>query len=425
MRGGLFRRRQEGKSRSCPHAVTPPRGTIITTHELSFLRSTLTVAVLAVTGILAVGQTYVVLGMLEQIAADLHTTQTAAAATSSVFGVSYAAGFLASGPLAARFGARRVLLAGLSCASVAAVAVSFPTTLDSELVLRALQGLCTAVFAPCALVYVSQHFPLRLRTLATTALTTAFLASAVVMPLLAASAAAVLGWRGVFTACGALLLMCTICLWMLLQYQQVNPVPVGQALLGLPRVLRSGRLLALYVATAGVLAGYIAFFTALQLSSSTAVHNFPGGLQGLRLATLPALVAVTGAAGIMHRLSSWQRATGGFILAACGAAAVLGAGANAAVLGAGVLVFAGAIALTAPALVARIIEVAPPGETAGATAWYGTFMFLGGSIGPVMAASVRGAGLGNAVVLVILVAAAGSVLVVATRRDSQGATRRG
>ena len=102
---------------------------------------------------------------------------------------------------------------------------------------------------------------------------------------------------------------------------------------------------------------------------------------------------------------------------------VLATGPNPAGLGAGVLIFAGAIALTAPALVARIVEVAPPGETAGATAWYGAFMFLGGSAGPVLAATVRGSGLGSAIGLVIAVTAAGAVLITATRKDSQGAVR--
>ncbi|NKV32938.1 MFS transporter [Rhodococcus hoagii] len=391
----------------------------MTSPALSQIRSVVSVAVLTVTGILAVGQTYVVLGLIDSMADSLRVPPSAVAASTTIFGIAYACGFLAAGPLAGRFGAKPVLLAGLVCASTTALAAAAPTSISAELVIRAVQGFVTAAFAPCALVYVAQQFPARLRTVATTALTTGFLASAVVMPLIAGPAAHLWGWRGVFLASGMGLAVCAGVLAVTLTEGAVASVPMSQALLVLPRVIRRGRMIALYLATAAVLGGYVALFTALQLSDSAAVAGFPGGLQGLRIATLPALVLVTVAASFLHGIPARRRAVAGFLLAATSAATVAIQAATA-VIAVGVVVFVAAIALTTPALVARIVEVAAPEETAGATAWYGAFMFFGGSIGPVIAASALGGNLTAAACVVVAIALLGAVLVASVNRNLPG-----
>lgn len=412
----LFRLGRLGKS-GWASLTRPWKGsTIVSTSELSRARTGLTVAFFTMTGVLAVGQAYVVLGMLNQIGEELRVTPAAATTLTTVFGVAYAVGFLLTGPLATRFGVSRVLVIGLGGASVAAFMVTaLPTSLEVALTVRAGQGFLSAAFAPCALVYVSQQFPRRQRTFATTALTTAFLASALVMPLLAGLAAVAWGWRGVFAGSGVALFTCAASLTFLLRRDKPTAVSLAQAFFILPRVLKHWPLLGLYAATAAVLGCYVALFTALQLSTSTAIANFPGGLQGLRLASISALVLMTAVSGLLHRVSSWGRATSGFVLAALGGAAILLAEPNPAVLGTGVVLFAAAIALTAPALVARIVEASPPGATAGAAAWYGAFMFIGGSLGPILATPARGSGLPTAVLIVIAVALTGAALVLATR----------
>ncbi len=391
----------------------------MTSPALSRIRSVVTVAVLTVTGILAVGQTYVVLGLIDSMADSLRVPPSAVAASTTVFGIAYACGFLAAGPLAGRFGAKPVLLVGLVCASATALAAAAPTSISAELVIRAGQGFVTAAFAPCALVYVAQQFPARLRTVATTALTTGFLASAVVMPLIAGPAAHLWGWRGVFIASGTGLAVCAGLLAVTLTGGAVAPVPMTQALLVLPRVIRHGRMIALYLATAAVLGGYVALFTTLQLSDSAVAAGFPGGLQGLRIATLPALVLVTVAAIFLHGVPARHRAVAGFLLAAI-SAAVVATQAATAIVAIGVVVFVAAIALTTPALIARIVEIAAPEQTAGATAWYGAFMFLGGSIGPVIAASAHRGNLTVAAFIVVAITLLGAVLVASVNRPLPG-----
>ncbi|CBH50582.1 putative integral membrane protein [Prescottella equi 103S] len=178
-------------------------------------------------------------------------------------------------------------------------------------------------------------------------------------------------------------------------------------------------MIALYLATAAVLGGYVALFTTLQLSDSAVVAGFPGGLQGLRIATLPALVLVTVAASFLYGVPARHRAVAGFLLAAI-SAAVVATQAATAIVAIGVVVFVAAIALTTPALVARIVEIAAPEQTAGATAWYGAFMFLGGSIGPVIAASAHRGNLTVAACVVVAITLLGAVLVASVNRPLPG-----
>lgn len=66
------------------------------------------------------------------------------------------------------------------------------------------------------------------------------------------------------------------------------------------------------------------------------------------------------------------------------------------------------------------MEVAAPEETAGATAWYGAFMFFGGSIGPVIAASALGGNLTAAACVVVAITLLGAVLVASVNRNLPG-----
>ncbi|WP_229841182.1 MFS transporter [Streptomyces brasiliensis] len=356
------------------------------------------------TGVLVVGQTYVVLGMTRSMAETFGTPPGAVTTATTAFGIAYAAGFLVTGPIAARFGARRVLLVGLVAASVATAVTAVPSTLGPELAARAVQGALAAVFAPCALVLIAQRFTGAFRTLSTAALTTAFLASAIVMPLLAAPVAESQSWRWVFIVSAVALAACTVALAVVIPRAPVAEVPARRAATALLRVIRRPLMLALYFATAVLLTGYVALFTLLQLAPPGALLELPGELQGLRLATLPAFVLVVVVAASAHRIPARWRAVGGFVVAALGAG--LAAAATKSALVGGVVVFAAAIAFTAPAIVERLLQVGASDEPAAITAWYGAFTFLGGSVGPLIATKVAGASVTHPVLII-----AGAVLV--------------
>ncbi|MGU3586865.1 hypothetical protein ACLBYD_27380 [Rhodococcus sp. C26F] len=137
------------------------------------------------------------------------------------------------------------------------------------------------------------------------------------------------------------------------------------------------------------------------------------------MATLAALVLVPFATGLLYSVPARRRAAAGFLIAAL-SAAVIGVVDTTSVVAGGVIVFVAAIALTTPALVARIIEMSAPAETAGATAWYGAFMFLGGSSGPMIAAPAHGGGVPTAMFLVVAITLFGAALVLTAKQSQPG-----
>lgn len=379
----------------------------------SLRRSWVTIVVLACTGILAVGQTYVVLGLVESMAHGLSTPAAAVPTATTVFGLAYAAGFLLAGPLAAKFGARRVLLLGLAGAAVATVAAGLATTFEAELVLRGIQGAVTASFAPCALMWIAQQMPVRLRSSATTALTASFFASTTLLPMIAHSLPDRWGWRTMFFIGGASLLLCCLILTALLRPSLVTPgLPLNAAMATLFRVVRRPRMLLLFAATTVVLGAYVALFVAIERFPSPAVLDFPGGVQGLRALSLVALVIATAVAGALTVVPARWRAGGGFMLV-CIASGGVALAPTPLILGGAVIVFVAAIALTAPAVIECIVSTAPSEETGAAMGWYGAFTFLGGSLGPTLPAVTQG--LPGNVGLIAAAAIVGSSLMLASR----------
>jgi hypothetical protein len=163
----------------------------------------------------------------------------------------------------------------------------------------------------------------------------------------------------------------------------VASVSLRTAVLALPRALARPRQVAIDLATAAVLCVYEALFTILQLGSVRGVAAFPVGLQGLRVATLPPLLVVVLLLATLHRIAPLRRAVAGFLLAA--AAAV-------------------------------VVAVC-------ATALHGAFVFVGGSLRPVLAHIADGSGSSFATLLVALLALTGAGLTFASRQPSQGAAR--
>jgi len=128
-----------------------------------------------------VGQMYTVLALLHPMATALGTKLEQVTWTATAFGFAYAAGFLLAGPLSDRYGSRAVITAGLVAAMAATLAVSAASDLPTAIVLRSVQGLTAATFAPSALSYAVHHIAPQRRGTALTCITSGMLAAAVIM----------------------------------------------------------------------------------------------------------------------------------------------------------------------------------------------------------------------------------------------------
>ena len=370
-----------------------------------------TIALLTVTGILVVGQTYTLLPLLDAVGRTFNTPAGALTWMITAFGLAYAAGFLLAGPLSDRYGPRRVITAGLLVTALTTAAVATASSLTAGIVLRAVQGLSAAAFAPAAFSYIAERIPMQRRALALSCLTSGFLAAAVLMQVAGQALAAVAGWQAVFLASAPCLLAAAAASWTVLRPEdgRGRPAPAGAVFAAMPRLLTRPRLLALYGATTTVLGGFVALYTAISLAGPPRLVGHPQALILLRASALPAVVAIPLITPLVTRVPLPIRIAGGLAIAAlCALGASVLAGCTVA-LAAVLLVFVAGIAVAAPALVEDI--GASAGDARGAAvALYAFATFLGASLGPQFAKALTGLGFTGIAAAVAAVLGVGAVL---------------
>jgi predicted MFS family arabinose efflux permease len=375
------------------------------------------IVILTAAAITAVGQMYSVLALLPQMAATFGVDPAHVTATSTVFGVAYALGFLAAGPLASRFGPHTVMTVGLFAAAVTTLLAALPSTLLLELIARAGQGCAAAAFAPAAFTYIAESIDPRHRLLALSCLTSGFLAAAAVVPVAAQMIAAAAGWRAVFVVGAGALVVATVAVAALVPRARPRVHPCGTRLFGvLVTILGRWRLVALFGAAATFLGAYVSVFTTISLVGPPSIAGNPEALQVLRLATVPALLVIPFLGRVLRRCRPARRGAAAMGVAAMGVAA-MGAGGSVlsgslVALSITVLVLVAAIAITASAIVESLLAQVHPEETGGATALYGSFTFVGASAGPALASGVSpwGFGIGMLTASIWLAIGAGLIL---------------
>jgi AAHS family 4-hydroxybenzoate transporter-like MFS transporter len=134
--------------------------------------------------------------------------------SAALFGL--AAGALATGPLADRYGRKRVLLGAVLIFGLACLSSSYARSLDELTVLRFFTGLGLGAAMPNAVTLVSEYCPDRRRAMLTNAMFCGFPLGASLGGFLAAWIIPLWGWRGVLTLGGITPLVLVVLLLALL-----------------------------------------------------------------------------------------------------------------------------------------------------------------------------------------------------------------
>ncbi|WP_188195673.1 MFS transporter [Nonomuraea sp. SYSU D8015] len=337
-----------------------------------------TIPLLVGTALVVLVQLYVAIPLHQFVAADLGSADVTTALAAG-YSFAYALGFLIFGPLSDHYGRRRILVSGLAALTVATLAVSFAPSTGALAVLRAVQGLAAATFAPTALAYLGEALPPPRRASAIGALSVAFLTSGILGQLAAIAAAA--GWRGTFFIGGILLAALTLAAFAVIREPDAGrphqPLPARYA--GLIRFALRPRSLLLAAGHLVVLGGFVGMYNLLgtHLASSGLSAN---EIMLVRAAALPAMLCSLLAGPLAARLGPARTALTGFILAAAGLAAesVL-ADALTGLLAASVVFVAG-VAVLVPTMITLWGEAAHPARGVG-MAVNGFVLFLGAGVG--------------------------------------------
>ncbi|MFT2788630.1 MFS transporter [Serratia sp. T13T92] len=266
------------------------------------------------------------------------------------------------GPLSDQYGRRLIMLVGLSALSVATLACVFAPSLPWLAGLRMLQGLAASSFAPVALAYLAEAVLPRHRAIAIGAMSTSFLVAGILGQVFAAWVALQWGWIWVFIATGTGLMAVLPFIVLLIQ----EPV----------RTAVDGHLGHRFIAL-----GKIAMRPAIVLLSCAHITLLLSGLPGMFMALLVGPLA--------NRFGMPGVASVGYLVAAVGL--TLEAILSQTIIGIGIgsLLFVTGVALAVPAMISRFGDLAAPDRAAG-MALNGFVLFIGASIGPLIASWVPG-----------------------------------
>ena len=347
--------------------------------------------VAALTAVLA--QMYLVIPLFGALADVPGAPPGGGAQTVTAFALPYALGFLVLGPLADRYGPRRLILASVSVVTAGAVVAALAPTWDVLLGARMIQGFAAAPFTPAILLAVSTRLAPDRRLVATSSIISAGMAAAVVGQVAAQLGLGPLGLRGVLWAAAAALAVCLIALRLLLPADDRRPstgsvVDAYRAMLGL---LRRPTLILLLVAALTYLTVFVGAYAALALIGPRIGMSGSTEMLLVRASALPAIAAVPLVSPRLGRIPARTRLTAALgaaaaassILVILGFAGLLSAGAFVAAM----FVVAGAVAVAAPATVTLVMQSAP--DSAGAAnALYSAAIFGGASVGTPLAAAI-------------------------------------
>lgn len=346
------------------------------------------IGLLVLTALFVLTQLYSAIPLIGPVGDDLGGGVTFALAT--CFSLCYAAGFLIWGPVSDHYGRRRLMVPGVLALALATFACAFAPSVLWLGVLRGVQGLAAASFAPVALAYLTEATAPRHRGIAIGAMSTAFLVAGIFGQVFASYVSLRLGWPWVFGLSG--LVLALACVMVVLTVSEVPRREVssglGERFAALGRVVVRPSVLLLCCAHVTLLLSFVGMYTALGPHLG-AFDLDPSNILLLRLVGLPAMFLALSVGPLSRRLGMAGVARAGFLLSAVGMG--LEALLSQSLVGvcAASVVFVSGVALAIPAMITLFGEAAAP-ERAGGMALTGFVLFVGASLGPLVAAAVGG-----------------------------------
>lgn len=366
-------------SQSAAPVATPVRDTSARAHT----GRTLPFFVLA--ALLATGQMYVPIPLFAAMRADWGVGSAVMTWIISAFAFGYAGGFVLFGPLADRYGYRRVLVAGMLVAAVVTLLTGLAFGAPLAVGLRVVQGLVVGSIPPAIMAYVATRIDPAHRAVATMSVATSFLAATVIAQIVSQAMVDVFPWRTVFlaSAVGFALLALVLRSVLLADAPIGRELPLRYSYAAIPAVLRIRALLPMLIAGAMSMAVMVGVYTGLEL---TGVVRGSGELLALRAGALPVMVALPLLAVPLARLSKHGQIVLGVLIAATAMVLATFEGTHPAVLAVLLAVLVGGLGIIAPAVLQSAGELG--GESRAAAMSVAMFSFyVGATIGPLVAAS--------------------------------------
>lgn len=336
-------------------------------------------------GLVIVASNYLTIPLMSIFSEDFHTSMANTAWTGSAFSLCYAIGCLFTGPLSDRYGRKQVMLTGLVILTMVTFILPIFSSLAWVIAWRSFQGFAAASFAPVAIAYVVDKFPLEKRVTAIGFISSSFLISAIVGQIFSSYISEQFKWQSVFYYFGGIYFLTAVLVLILLPKTAARQENTNLKFMFTQffRLLTDKRLVQVYSIAVTLLLTFVAFYTILGEYLTNEFGMSADGILYIRIIGIIGMLFAPFAGKLTSQFGLMAVLRAALIIAVLGSL-IIGINSNSVFLVFMSIIFVAGIALTVPTLISLIGQLG--GKNHGAAVSLYTFiLFVGASLGPMIA----------------------------------------
>nr|WP_279664009.1 MFS transporter [Ectobacillus ponti] len=349
-------------------------------------------AILFWCGLVVLMSMYITIPLTPVFTRSFHVSLARAAWMGSCFSLCYALGCLLYGPFSDRYGRKIFLTASMGLLAAVTLACGFTDHFYGLLLLRGVQGLVAAAFAPIALVYAGEMFPPAKRMTAVGFISSGLLMAGIAGQVFSSLVNEYWGWHTIFVILGVLYALTALLVLVYLPKDDIaRPqenilMKFGQ----MSALLKQTQLLLAFSVTFMLLLSLVGMYTILGSYLASAFHLTNQDILYVRAAGIAGMLISPFAGRIAQKLGMITVLRSGLALAAFGLLA-LGISPVLPLIVLMSVLFVAGIAIVTPMNISLISQLA--GNARGSAISFNAFiLFLGASTGPLLALRLLQAG---------------------------------
>lgn len=345
---------------------------------------TFAMLVLSFSGFFVVCNVYTMLPIIRELSTFFSVPDAAIGWSTSSFTLFYSIGFLLFGPLSDRFGRWQVIVYGLAALSVVTGIIFFIEEIKLLIILRGLQGFFAATFAPAALTYVFEVFPLEKRGLTIVSISAGFSFSGIMGQIFSSWITKMIEWNYVFLFFSLIYFIMFMIAWSILPKKTIIKASAERSSFGnqIMKVLGKLELIKGYVIAITLFFCFVGMY-----SSFGGYLTREYGLDTMEILWVR-FIGIIGVVfsfftGPMVRKYGLKRVLNlGLVIAAIGLL-MEGATSNLSFIIVSTVIFVSGFSMVIPIMI-QVIGTIGQKERSIAVTIYTFILFLGASIGPIM-----------------------------------------
>jgi MFS transporter, YNFM family, putative membrane transport protein len=343
-------------------------------------------------GLVVLSSMYVTIPLATVLSDIFRKSITQVAWLASSYSICYAVGCLLYGPFSDRYGRKIFLVTSISLLTVITFAISFVDNFYILLILRGLQGLISAAFAPISLVYAGEMFPAEKRLTAVGFVSSGLLMAGVVGQVYSGLVNEFWGWQAIFFLLGILYFLTLILIIVFLPKDEMTRphVHMLEAFKKMTLLGKQTQLLLAFCITFSLLLSLVGMYTILGSYLSNQFGLTEKELLLVRAAGIIGMLLSLFTGRLAQKLGTTLTLKIGLALAAAGLFGI-GVSPSLSLIIFASVIFVLGIATANPIVISIVSQLA--GHARGSAVSFNAFiLFVGASTGPILALTLINTG---------------------------------